>query len=349
MTATPRPVSRFEADVLRLLRFFFGRLPAEQAKAILNQRVKMPAGLRRNAVLLMEDTLRKGVVQFLVRAGGWRRDRFLKDGEPREGFVWRRLPVNERQLTFTEHVPTFLIWLAAERPSDARQLWTIPSVPPTLADQLLFLLAAQQLQAFPEQWMVLRRSQSFRANPLLWLAMPSLLADATAANPPDFAPPGPAILECLQGWLAERWIEADAAKAKLGDWRLLQQRGAYEDAALAGFLAAAENANRRDLARFLLRAIAERLRGEPDLAKWTSGLTEEATKLSERIAAKRSALSLLRPLEVFDRWDRGARGVGFFDDGYVASQFWKAEFDAVDGARLVAKYQRLLQELDPLQ
>ena len=353
MTA-PLPVSAFEANLLRLVRFILGDLPAEQASSIVHQRVTAPRGLSRNCVSLVQDTLKKGVIRFLVHSGGWRRDRFLHDGEPRAGWPWDRLPESKRRLAFSEHTLAFLVWLTAERPSDARQMWASPKSPPSLADHLVLLLACKRLQEFPEQWVALAHGTSVRANPFIWLAMPAQLAMDAVPNPPDFAPlfapPGPAILECLQGWLAACWIEADAAKATLADWQGLEQRAKYEEAALVGFLAVAETANRRDLARFILQGISQRLRGEAlELSQWTGGLAESRSlRLSERLAAKRSALSLLGALEVFDRWEREARSVGYFDDHYAAGQFWKADFESANGPELLAKYRAFTRELDPL-
>ena len=352
MTAVRR-VSRFEADLLRLLRFLLDHLPAEQAHTILHQRVAAPPGLSQNALALIEDTLRKSLVQFLVRGGGWRQDRFLRNGEAVTGHAWNRLPLDERRLYFTGNIIPFLIWLTAEKPSESRQAWASPGVLPTLADHLVFLLAGQNLQAFPEQWTALRRTAPFSANPFLWLAMPAEFADENTPSLPDFAalfaPPGPAILECLQGWLAERWLAADQAKAKIAEWQRLRSRGTREKAALSAFLAAAEKANRRDLARFLLQAIQRRLAGATELKDWTGGLMDSAPiRLAERIETKRAALAMIRPIEVFARWDSEGRHVGYFDDDYAASQFWKAEYETANGSELLAKYRNLNREIDPL-
>jgi len=53
-TREPREVSRFEADLLRVVRFFFGRVPAEQALPIIGTRRERPRCLGRVAVELAQ-------------------------------------------------------------------------------------------------------------------------------------------------------------------------------------------------------------------------------------------------------------------------------------------------------
>ena len=87
---SPKMVSRFEANLLRLLRFFLKQMPAEQAGRFLNDRLDPPHCLSAACVELVRDYLSKGCVLYLVRAGGWQRDRFLRSGEPRFGRLWER-------------------------------------------------------------------------------------------------------------------------------------------------------------------------------------------------------------------------------------------------------------------
>lgn len=335
-------VTRFEADLLRLTRALLTGAP-EKARGIVHQRVTAPAGLTRNAVLLLEETLRKGIIHVLA-CSGWRRDAFLRDGAPLAGHPWQRIPLEERTLAFTEIVPAFLLWLTAERPSEARGAWVAPSVQPSIADFLFFFLAAEVLSQFSEQWTVIHASTPFAANPYFALAEP----DDTSTN--DFAmiatPQGTAILECLQSRLASLWIERDKRKAGMTDWQRLRTQGENEERVLNGFLQTLEAANRRDLARFLLVAVSRR--SSTDLTHWIGGLPKTSLKLQERLETKRAALALVKQSETFDRWDREARRVNYFDEHYAASQFWKAEYRTHDGPRLLAEYRSLVRQLDPL-
>src|SRR5205823_1688148 len=56
----PKMVSRFEANLLRILRFFLKQAPAEQAMKLINDRMDRPKCLSAAAVELVEDSLSKG-------------------------------------------------------------------------------------------------------------------------------------------------------------------------------------------------------------------------------------------------------------------------------------------------
>ena len=63
-------VSRFEASLLRILRFFFHQVPAEEAVPLVRASQNRPPCLSPAAVHLVRDTLSKGCVLYLVHAGG---------------------------------------------------------------------------------------------------------------------------------------------------------------------------------------------------------------------------------------------------------------------------------------
>ncbi|MBL8867026.1 MAG: hypothetical protein JNK93_15820, partial [Planctomycetia bacterium] len=113
-TGTVKTVSKFEHDLLVVLRHVFGRASPMQAQAILATKQPAPKCLSRDCVELVKDTLAKGVVLHLVRAGGWRNEPFLKDGEPTGGRVWDRVPLPMRRPVFSRSVVELLIWLTAE-------------------------------------------------------------------------------------------------------------------------------------------------------------------------------------------------------------------------------------------
>src|SRR5262245_18725987 len=119
----PKSVSRFEANLLRVLRFLLKQVPAEQALRHVHDRMERPKCLSPAAVHLIQDSLSKGCVLYLVRAGAWKRDRFLRAGEPKFGRLWERSPVERLTLTFSKHALDFLIWVTAHRPKDDRPVW----------------------------------------------------------------------------------------------------------------------------------------------------------------------------------------------------------------------------------
>src|SRR6187549_2714827 len=107
----PKSVSRFEANLLRILRFFLKQVPAEQGLRHIHDRMERPKCLSAAAVHLVQDSLSKGCVLYLVRAGAWKRDRFLRDGEPKFGRLWDRSTIERIALEFSPHVLEFLMWL----------------------------------------------------------------------------------------------------------------------------------------------------------------------------------------------------------------------------------------------
>src|SRR5262245_55077739 len=85
MTGGVEHVTRFEANLLRLLYFFLRREPPERALPLLEHRCERPPCLKPNAVRLVRDALSKGCVHLLATRGGWRKERFLRDEQPRDG------------------------------------------------------------------------------------------------------------------------------------------------------------------------------------------------------------------------------------------------------------------------
>lgn len=358
MTATAGPppaVSRFEYNVLRLLRFLLGHMPAEQAAVLVNTRLPTPPCLSRTCVRLAQDTLAKGLVLALVKSGGWRDERYLRGGEPVRGRVWERVPLDERRLQFSEHPLRFLIWLTAERPADTKEPWDVPPGKLTAGDELFFATAFDALREIPDAGPAVAAKEAFRGNPLCWLYGPGEFAGDEPA-PPDFAPwttgSRAAVLECLQHSLAQRWLRSDRAKGQIGDWNRMRQQGRAEFAALSSFLAAADAAGRPDLARFVLRAASAVLLGPGEVtpAFWTGGLQGHGPqRLADRLDTQRAALALPRQLAALQVWDRKARSVGYFDEGYAASQLWKADWEAARGDEAAAVTRRVLDQLEPLR
>ena len=355
--AGPPAVSRFEYNLLRLLRFLVGHMPAEQVQTLVYQRVTpAPPCLSRVCVKLAADTLAKALVLSLTRSGGWRRDTFLRAGQPAGGRVWERVPLTERTLSFSRHPLAFTAWLTAEKPSDTAEPWDAPRGEATAADDLFFAYALDAVRPLHDVHPVLVRKAAFTRNPLCWLFAPGDFAADAEPEVPDFAPlfvgERAVILECLQPVLAQRWVCSERGKGQIADWRRMRQQGRAEQATLTAFLAAAGAARRQDLARFVLKAATTVLGGsaEPTPGFWTGGLQGAGPqRLADRLETQRTALALPRQLERLQEWERAARRVGYFDDDYAASQLWKADWEQADGDAAAARARRLLEQLDPLR
>lgn len=355
--AGPPAVSRFEFNLLRLLQFALGHGPVEQAAPLVAAKfAPVPACLSRTCVRLVEDTLAKGLVLYLVRAGGWRRDRFIRGTGVGDGRAWDRHPLDDRVLEFSQHPLRFLRWLTAERPTDPTGgEWDAPAEELTAADELFFAVAYDHLRAVPDLWPVVVGKAAFRGNGLCWLFHPGDFGTADEPPPPAFGPWTAGLravaLECLQPLLTARWVRSERSKGQVEDWQRMGRQGRAEQATLAAFLAAADTAGRPDLGRFVLNTAAKVL-ATPDIAPefWTAGLkTNRPARLADRVAAERAALALPQQVETLQRRDRKARAVGYWDEEYQASQVWKADWEAARGDELAARARAVLDRLEPLR
>src|SRR5437763_14917803 len=117
MSSAPRVVTPFEGKLLTVLRAVLGQMPLDVALPIIAARHPRPAALSRGAIELIQDSLAKGCVLFLARHGGWRRERFLGDGKPRDGRLWERRAIAELGLHFSRHALELLLWLTAPPPT----------------------------------------------------------------------------------------------------------------------------------------------------------------------------------------------------------------------------------------
>lgn len=351
----PRPVSKFEFALLRVLRFLLGHFPSDQGLQLVRAAQARPACLSRNAVELVKDSLAKACVLFLVRAGGWRNDRFLRNGQPTPGRAWDRTPLDERSLTFSPHVVEFLLWATAEKVQDTRTAWDAPAAELTAADELFFWLAFDACRLDPDVAGVLRRKEAFRSNRLGWITYPGDLAapDADPA-PPNFAPlfdgERAVMLECLQTHLAHRWLRSERAKGQIGDWGRMRHQGRAEAAGLGAFLVGADIAKRPDLARFVLATNAGLFQTDLSPVFWTGGLPGSGpARLADRLDTQRAALSVPRQMDILAGWQDKARAVGFFDEGYAASQLWKKDWETADGDRVAARARAAVEQIEPLR
>ena len=350
----PRQVSKFEFNLLRILRFIVGHFPSDQGMQLIRTSASRPECISNTAIDLVKDTLRKACVLFLVKQGGWRNDRYLRDGQPTGGRVWERIPLDERALEFSPPVLEFLIWATAEKVVDTKTAWDAAPKALTPADELFFWMAFDSIRTDPELLALLRRKTAFRQNPLCWISFPGDVAGDDEPSPPDlarlFAGQLAVYLECLQVHLVHRWIRSERMKGQIGDWRVMRQQGRAEFVALQAFLAAAAAAGRFDLARFVLRVNAALFAGEMTPTFWTGGLQGSGPpRLAERLETQRAALALPRQMGLLAEWQERALTVGFFDEGYQASQMWKAEWESLNGDQVAARARAVVEMVEPLR
>jgi hypothetical protein len=157
------------------------------------------------------------------------------------------------------------------------------------------------------------------------------------------------MLEALQPELATRWVQVEGGKERITDPQVMRGLGQAQDRVLSAFLDAVEAAGRLDLARFVLRAAAQLLGTYANAGMWSGSLQMGGQRLADRAATYQAAVAYLRHLERLQRWERRARVVGYFDEGYAASQLWKSDWDHYQGDALVGRAQAIIRTLDPMQ
>jgi hypothetical protein len=358
--APPYAVSRFEANLVRILRFFLRQVPAEQALPLVDLRATRPNCLSAACVHLVRDSLAKGCVLRLARGGGWRPVRHLRQGEAVAGRLWQRHPVGELALGFTAHALEFLIWVTADRPADPRSAWAPPDAELTPADRFLLYLAYDALRGEPQMASAMQGRPVFARNGLIRLAFPEDFTGARMEVPIDFAPwtagLGATILEALQPELAERWLTTEAGKGQIGDWLRLRGLGQSQERTLAAFCDALEAANRRDLARFLL-VVSSELLGAMDApgvqrspGYWIGGLQGPLPpRLADRIETQRSALAVLRHLDRLRQWDRWGRTIDYYHDDRAAAVLWMSDWERYRGDERTEQAQEILRQVEPLR
>ncbi|HWG45011.1 MAG TPA: hypothetical protein VN688_19735 [Gemmataceae bacterium] len=348
-------VSRFEANLLRLLGYFLHHEPPERALPLLENRCAAPTCLHRNAVHLVKDALAKGCVVLLARRGGWRRERFLRGDRAVEGRLWERTPPTELGLTFSTHTLEFLIWITANRPSDKDTPWRPREEDLTLGDRLLLYFAHEGLRSLADGLGArsLRTHQPFVEHGLCWLAFPEDYTAAPVGSRPHFAPwtngVGACMLEALQSELAQRWIEVESGKERISEPQAMRVLGLAQQRVLTAFLDAIEQAGRMDLAKFLLQAASVLVGPHAHAGMWTARLQMAGLRVADRAATYQAATTFLRTLDRLQTWERRARGVGYFDEDYTASQLWKGGWEEVQGDILVERARAIVQQLDPMR
>jgi hypothetical protein len=318
------------------------------------ERAPRATGLSRACVELVADSLAKGCMTFLARAGGWRRDRFFREGQPREGRLWERSSPAELALSFSRHSMELLVWITAHRPGDQKPPLQLPAEEMTPADRLLVFLVYDLLRE-TEAGPALQALPAVSGDGLIRLACVDDFSGLAAA--PEFTPwmtgLGAAILEALQPLLRDRWVAVERNKRRIDDWDTLRDLGVAQERVLTALTDAAEAAERPDLVRFILWTMAvvvpPVIDGVPSTQSFTGGLQGTGpSRLADRIEVQRAALALPRHMERLLRWQRKARGIGYLDEGYAVNQLWKSDWEQNGGDELAGRAAALVRQVEPL-
>jgi hypothetical protein len=306
-----------------------------------------PKCLSRTAVQLVEGTLAKGATRS-VAENGWRNERFLRDGAIAEGRVWQRLPPEHLGLGFSPQTLDFLMWATATDCTQPETAWKpLPRRKLTMGDRWLLTTAYAAVRR-SDVGLLWSQREPWRSDALCQLGfaadfeLPSKPAELNFD--PWLRPAGLAVLEADQRQLAARWVQMERDRGLVTSPQKLRAMAASQARVLAAFLPAIDKAGRCDLARFLLGAVAQVLRGGPTLQRWLGQMQFGETRLADRQATYRGALVVLQEFQRLAGWQARARGIGYFDEGYQAAQLWKSDWEAYNGDRLAAAARGLLDQ-----
>lgn len=348
-------VSRFEANMLRLLYFFLRREPIERALPLVENRCPAPPCLSPGAVRLVQNALAKGCPHLLGQRGGWRSERQLRGERVVEGRLWQRTTPQELGLAFSGRTLEFLVWITAARPGDKDPKWQPADSDLSMGDRLLLFFAHEGLRESGEGLGAgeLRRRPPFVQHGLCWLGYPEDFSKAPAEVSPNFAPwtngLGACIIEALQLELAQRWIQIEGSKERIASPQTMQGLGTAQHKALAGFLDAIEKAGRLDLARFVLRAATVIVGPYAHAGMWTGALNTSGMRLADRNTTYQSAMVFLHQLGRCLAWAQRARSTSYFDEGYPAAQLFLADWEQYQGQALCERAQNIIRQMDPLR
>jgi hypothetical protein len=83
---------------------------------------------------------------------------------------------------------------------------------------------------------------------------------------------------------------------------------------------------------------------------WTGGLQGSGPpRLADRLDTQRAALALPRQMATLADWQEKYRAVGYFDEGYAASQLWKQDWEGAAGDRVAARARAAVEQVEPLR
>lgn len=345
MTEAPiRTLSKFEGRLTNLARAAVRLAPPESAAPFLADKLAAPPGLTPQCVELVCSALAQGSVAYLSRLG-WQDERFLRDGAPVGGRLWRRWPLAERKLSFSRFAIEFLVALTSGGALPSR-----PIDEQSRADQWLVFLVYDAFRQ-SEAAVFWRDRPVFVSNPLCRLAWPEDFArqDRKAISFDGWsAGLGAVILEALHDRLAERWLTAQRGLRLIGDPDTLREAAENMTTTVDRYLDAIA-VSRRDLAGWLLRAATRYCQAGVQVSHVVGPLPTAGMRLAERYALLRSAAVLPAALERLARWEQEARSVSFLDEGYAPAQFFLGLWEEQGAGPALAVARRLLRETDPLQ
>lgn len=305
-------VTAHEAALLTLARNALGIAASGDLSRALVTSVVPPAKLGPTAQGELQDTLSRGTVLALARAGGW--------AQGSQGRLWdyAALP----RLEFTGNVIRLLQWVLKTPLSEHGHPPLSLDKPLTPAEEVFVVLLLQRIKGLPGE-QTLAEQPVLRSAPLVLLAHAGTLA--RAAVMPEVLPPlrladHAVYVSALLDLMAKSWARDESVKGELERTDELTRIGQTQTAVTGQLYSLIEGSlTHRALAGFLIDAAGHALR-VPRTANELTGSLNATAPLRERMEARKQAASLMRALARLRTWDAEHRAMHFLDDGFDRGQ-----------------------------
>ncbi|MDP6445860.1 MAG: hypothetical protein QGG36_18250 [Pirellulaceae bacterium] len=308
------------------------------------------SGVTRACADLVQATLAKGITQWLIRAGGWRTNETIREGEQRRGNVWSRWPADSLGLEFSvdslrlihhfagNSVEQAFRWRASRRGEGHMPL----------GDQLLlFILFTRtlDLKAKPPHW-----QRVFNRSALCRLARPDLFSSAKLDIEPWLEQPGLSVLESIQNKLSLIWAKLEFERGNMSVERLLDA-GDRQRATWDALFSTCRDRSCVDLTMFAISSarlvlLEKRFRnadGVPQLREWMRSAPYTRLRLNDRQRAIDAALTLQAIAVALGEWTERERHTSFLDEDYQAAQQWLLNWESAGADSVVEAAAKLLE------
>lgn len=330
-------VSGPEADALSVAKAVMGGASFDAVQRLLLSPRKAPKRMGPTASGLLKDMLGKGAVLAMAKGGGYRRD-----GGQR--FWERQAPP---RLNFGLSTVRLLQWLLEVPLGEGDAEGLVLPESQGLGDEL-FLFQVLKLTQGTAAWPRVAQVEAARRSGLCVLGFGFSLGvvkplEVKAAY--SFSEGTLTLVDSWQKWLEKLWMAAEREKAKVSSPSQLRNGGLAQGFVLESFLSAVDQAERRELATFLVHAARGWLgEGSFTAANAVAALNPTAP-LRERQEARRAAAAPYRALARLFAWDKEHRNLRFIDDGYAKAQALVKQYERL-GERGFATAARVLEELE---
>ena len=324
-------VNRFESNLLKIVYCIFGNSSFQQTLPIFMQPSKRPPCLSRETIELVKQALTKGITKKLASDSGWKTETYLRNGQAKTGRLWDRTPPADLGLEFSKFSLDFLVWMTSADLSK-RTFWKWNTIDPeqlTLGDRYLFS-AVMEVVGPSDIGNLWSNKRPFFTNGLAVLMHTNRFTEENIQET-DFHPwvtgQGGAVVEALQGILADNWLEMEKRKSRIREVPKMQKIGQAQALALNRFMDAADAAGRRDLCRFILVVIKRILQNQSELKVWTRALDVTGLRIADRTSTYQAAAAVLLQANRLQRWHLESQTSGYLDENYAAMQLWKSEWE----------------------